>query len=49
MNYYNEFDPFAQAYRDYTETDNRTREQKRFCNWVNKKSVFKSCKWEDYK
>jgi len=41
--------PFAQAYVDYSGTDNRTREQKDFCRWVNHKAIFRSVRWRDYK
>lgn len=40
--------PFAQPYRDY-DGGEPTTEQKHFANWVNKKSVFHSCKWKDFK
>lgn len=40
--------PFAQPYRDY-DGGEPTLEQKAFAQWVNKKSVFKSCKWEDFR
>lgn len=40
--------PFAQPYRDY-DGGEPTAEQKHFANWVNKKSVFHSCKWKDFK
>ena len=41
-------DVFAQPYRDF-DGGEPTKEQKRIANWCNKKSVFKTCKWEDYK
>ena len=40
--------PFAQPYRDY-DGGEPTAEQKHFANWVNKKSVFNSCSWKDFK
>lgn len=40
--------PFAQPYRDY-DGGEPTLEQKRLANWVNKKSVFKSCTWEEFR
>ena len=40
--------PFAQPYRDY-DGGEPTPEQIHFANWVNKKAVFHSCKWSDYK
>lgn len=39
---------FAQPYRDY-DGGEPTPRQKAFANWVNKKSVFHSCTWKDYK
>jgi hypothetical protein len=42
-------DPFAQAYIDYSGEDKRTKEQKRFCRWVNHKAIFKTVKYEEYK
>ena len=41
--------PFAMAYRDLNSNKLPSKEQKRFARWVNMKSVFKSCKFEDYK
>lgn len=40
--------PFAQPYRDF-DGGEPTQEQKDFANWCNKKSVFKSCEWKDFK
>lgn len=40
--------PFAQPYRDY-DGGEPTLEQKAFARWVNKKSVFNSCKWEEFR
>lgn len=40
--------PFAQPYRDY-DGGEPTRAQKQFAHWVNKKSVFHSCTWEEFK
>jgi len=39
--------PFAQPYRDY-DGGEPTQEQKHFAVWVNKKSVFHSCRWSEY-
>ena len=39
--------PFAQPYRDY-DGGEPTEEQRHFAQWVNKKSVFKSCRWADF-
>lgn len=41
-------EPFAQPYRDY-DGGEPTRVQKQFAQWVNKKSVFHSCTWEEFK
>lgn len=41
-------DPFAQAYIDYSGKNNVTKEQKYFMRWVNRKEIFRSCKWENY-
>jgi hypothetical protein len=41
-------DPFAQAYRNFKNTE-PTWEQKRLCRWVNHKAIFKSIEWENYK
>lgn len=41
--------PFAMAYRDLNSNKLPSKEQKRFARWVNMKSVFKSCKFENYK
>ncbi len=40
--------PFAQPYRDY-DGGEPTQEQKRFAHWVNKKAVFRSCTWAEFK
>lgn len=40
-------DPFAQAYRDFKNTE-PCYEQKRFCRWVNHKATFKTVNWENY-
>lgn len=40
--------PFAQPYRDY-DGGIPTDEQRHFAVWVNKKSVFHSCTWSEYK
>lgn len=39
--------PFAQPYRDY-DGGEPTVEQRALARWVNKKSVFYSCTWEDF-
>lgn len=39
--------PFAQPYRDY-DGGEPTTEQKHFAIWVNKKSVFHSCRWNEF-
>jgi len=39
--------PFAQPYRDY-DSGEPSEEQRHFANWVNKKSVFKACRWADF-
>ncbi len=41
-------DPFCQPYIDFRKNIEPTKEQKRFCRWVNWKSSFKSVWWEDY-
>ena len=41
-------EPFAQPYRDY-DGGEPTQLQKQFAHWVNKKSVFHSCTWEEFK
>ena len=41
-------DPFAQSYRN-KDGERPCRQAIVFCNWVNKKSEFKSCKWEEYR
>ena len=41
-------EPFAQPYRDY-DGGEPTEEQKRFARWVNQKTLFKSCSWEDFR
>ena len=40
-------EPFAQPYRDY-DGGEPTEEQNAFARWVNRKSLFKSCSWEEY-
>ena len=40
-------EPFAQPYRDY-EGGEPSAEQMAFARWVNRKSLFKSCSWEEY-
>ena len=41
-------EPFAQPYRDY-DGGKPTEEQRLFANWVNKKSTFKACTWEEFR
>jgi hypothetical protein len=41
--------PFAQPYRDFSNSVLPTQEQKRFAWYVNQKAVFKATEWEDYK
>ena len=41
-------EPFAQPYRDY-DGGEPTEEQNAFARWVNRKSLFKSCTWEEYR
>jgi hypothetical protein len=41
--------PFAQAYRDFENNAPPTREQQRFCRWVNHKAIFKTVSYSDYK
>lgn len=40
--------PFAQAYRDFTDTTVPTAKQRLFCRWVNHKALFKSVSWPVY-
>ena len=40
-------EPFAQPYRDY-DGGGTPAEQMAFARWVNRKSLFKSCSWEEY-
>lgn len=44
-----ECSPFAQPYRDFTNSIEPTKEQKRFARWVNHKAIFKTIDWKDYK
>lgn len=44
-----ECDPFAQPYRDFENISNPTQEQKAFARWVNRKHLFRSCSWGEYK
>ncbi len=39
---------FAQAYRDFSADDKRTKEQIDFCVWVNRKEMFKSCEFKNF-
>ena len=41
-------EPYAQPYRDYNGNE-PTAEQQAFARWVNRKELFKSCTWEDFK
>lgn len=40
--------PFAQAYRDFSNTVTPTAKQRLFCRWVNHKALFKSISWPAY-
>jgi len=42
-------EPFAQPYRDFETGSGPTEEQRDFARWVNRKPIFKSVLWEDYK
>lgn len=42
-------DPFAQPYRDFDMNTEPKQEQKDFTRWVNRKAIWKSVKWEDYR
>lgn len=44
-----QINPFAQPYRDFDNRIKPTKEQRRLANWCNKKSVFYSCEFENYK
>lgn len=44
-----QINPFAQPYRDFDNKINPTKEQRRLARWCNNKSVFYSCKFQDYK
>ena len=41
--------PFAQPYRDYDGGCEPTAEQKRFARWVNRKEIFYTCGWHEYR
>ena len=41
-------EPFAQPYRDFN-GGKPTEEQKDLARWCNRKEIFKSCSWEEYK
>lgn len=41
--------PFAQPYRDFDNKIEPTKEQRRLANWCNKKTVFYSCEFKNYK
>lgn len=40
--------PFAQVYRDFTNSSMPTTKQRLFCRWVNHKALFKSVSWFAY-
>ncbi len=40
--------PFAQPYRDYNGGE-PTAEQMAFARWVDQKTIFRACSWEEYK
>lgn len=40
---------FAQPYRDFENKIEPTREQKHFARWVNRKQLYKSCTWDEYR
>lgn len=42
-------DPFAQPYRDFDSNTQPTREQRRIASWCNKKSVFYSCEFQNFR
>lgn len=44
-----QINPFAQPYRDFDNKINPTKEQRRLARWCNNKSVFYTCKFQDYK
>lgn len=44
-----QINPFAQPYRDFENKIEPTKEQRRLANWCNKKSVFYSCEFKNYK
>ncbi len=44
-----QINPFAQPYRDFDNGIKPTKEQRRLANWCNKKSVFYSCEFKNYK
>ena len=39
---------FAQPYRGY-DGEEPTEEQRAFARWCNRKAVFRTCRWEEYK
>ena len=41
--------PFAQPYRDYDNRCEPTEEQKQFARWVNRKEIFYTCGWHEYR
>jgi hypothetical protein len=42
-------DPFAQPYRNFTETYNPPQWQRDMARWANMKATFRSVKWENYR
>lgn len=41
--------PFAMGYMNFDDKNyKKSDEVKKFCRWVNMKSVFKSCTWNEY-
>ena len=42
-------DPFAQPYIDFNGKNNITKEQKRLVRWTNRKAIFRSIEFENYK
>ncbi len=41
--------PFAQPFRDFASDTEITKEQAHFSRWVNRKEIFKTCKYEHYR
>ena len=42
-------DMFAQPYRDFENKIEPTQIQRQFARWVNRKQLFKSCTWDEYR